>query len=201
MNASRLGRLPLAICSHFLGASTATHAQNLNYKSIPLDCGGWFSGLDISTSGRIDGYGDVFSVWRPDAGQAGNSWRYLQGNFTDNNFIVGLSTYASAPDTVVFATSKNVYKSIDCGSNWSLILAGIIGPGSLDRGSSAIKIHPTASNEIRLAHARTGMTRKLWRSTDGGTSWNKVGGSTFDTIRPLSVYVRPEFPDQIWVGA
>ena len=182
--------------------SSTAPAQTPTHKSIPLDCGGWFSGLDISSGGRLFGYGDVFGVWRSDAGQEGRSWRYLQGDFTINdNTIVGLSAAATNADIVVFATSKNVYRSTNGGFNWSLILTGITGPGSLDRGSSAVKIHPTASDEIWLARARTGFTGLLWRSNNGGTSWEKIGGPTFDSIRPLSVYIHPQFPAQIWVGA
>jgi len=50
-------------------------AQAQAFKSLPLDCGGWFSGFAQADNGRLYGYGDVFGAWRSDNG--GNNWSYL----------------------------------------------------------------------------------------------------------------------------
>jgi photosystem II stability/assembly factor-like uncharacterized protein len=59
---------------------------------------------------------------------------------------------------------------------------------------------PANDNDLWMAGNRKDMSGSLWRSLDAGKSWNKVGGTTFDKAVAITVYVRPEFPDQVWVG-
>ncbi len=184
-----------------LAALGTCPAQTLD-RSIPLDCGGWLSGFSIHSSGRLYAFGDCFGLWR--SNDAGQSWQYLQNDFTkEDSGIRGSAVSTGSADTVAFITSKNLYKSSDGGSSWNTLLTDLIAIPDigLDRGASPLFFQPGNDNELWLAAARTGLTGKLWLSTNGGTGWTKVGGTTFDTIRPTTVYVRPQFPDQIWVGA
>ena len=188
----------LALLTAFLPFTAQT-----TYRTIPTDCGGWFSGFAIHSSGRLYGFGDVFGMWRSD--DAGLSWQYLQGDFvTNETFINACDVATTNADRVVFmngggATNSRVYTSIDGGSTWGLRLADIV--SRRDRGATPIIFHSDNDNEIWLASARTGSTGSLWRSINGGADWSKMGVTTFDTIVATTIYVRPEFPDQIWVGA
>jgi len=172
-------------------------AQVVTHKSIPLDCGGWFSGIVAHSSGRIYGYGDVFGFWRSD--DAGQTWRDLQGDLTTNeSFVNGAAVDPKNADTVYFRSGSKLFKSVNGGATWATLLTGL--QTDLVRGASPILVHPGNSQEIWLAAGRTGLTGRLWRSTDGGTSWSKSGGTTFDSVVTTTVYVRPEFPLQVWVG-
>ena len=172
--------------------------QTAPLTSIPLDSGGWFSGLSIHSSGRLYGYGDVFGVYRSD--DAGNSWRYLQSDFTtDDNFVSGLGVATNNADLLAFRAPSRLWKSTDGGSSWSQML-GDLEDTNLVRGASPVLFHPDNDSEIWLAGNRKSLQGSLWRSVSGGASWQKVGGATFDNRTVTTVYVRSEFPDQVFVG-
>ena len=185
-----------------LGFTTALAQAQTTYRAIPMDCGGWFSGFAIHSSGRLYGFGDVFGMWRSD--NAGQSWQYLQGDFTTfDTFVNGAAVAAGNADTVAFLsgvspTNGKLFKSIDGGATWSNPLSGLA--LRRDRGATPLFFHPASDNEIWLASARAGLTGKLWRTIDGGVNWSKMGGTTFDTVTPTTIYAHPSYPDQIFVG-
>ena len=167
-------------------------------RPIPLDCGGWLSGFSIHSSGRIYAYGDVFGMWRSD--NAGRSWQYLLHDFTTyDHFVNGSAVSTVDANTVVFVGERALFKSTDGGKTWNRQLDRI--NQSRTRGATPVIFQPGSSTELWLAAARNRETGYLWRSVDGGATWTKMGGDTFDKVRATTIYVRPEFPDQIWVGA
>jgi len=191
--------LPAAIALAFAtGAASATETPRPTYRSIPLDCGGWFSGFSMHSSGRLYGFGDVFGMWRSDDG--GLSWKYLQGDFiTFDHFINGSAVSTANPDVVAFLSSSKVFKSSDGGTTWTQLLDQL--SPRRDRAATALIFHPGNDHELWLASVRHEQNGSLWRSTDGGATWSKAGGSTFDGVVATGINIRPEFPDQVWVGA
>lgn len=175
-----------------------TGASKVSVRSIPLDIGGWVSGFSIHSSGRLYAYGDVFGMWRSD--DAGQSWKYLMNDLTNNDYFVhGSAVATNDPDTVVFVTGGNLYKSTDGGKTWKIQLNRI--NQSRSRGSNSIIFQPGSTTEMWLAATRNRETGWFWHTTDGGETWNKVAGNTFDNVAVTTTYVHPKFPDQIWVGA
>jgi len=173
-------------------------APEVKVRSIPLDCGGWLSGFSIHSSGRLYAYGDVFGLWRSD--DAGQSWKYLLNDFTNNDYFVsGSAVSTKDADTVVFVTERNLYKSTDGGATWKTQLDRI--NQSRTRGATPIIFQPGSTTEMWLAATRNRETGWLWHTTDGGETWSKVAGNTFDNVAVTTTYVHPKFPDQIWVGA
>ena len=171
-------------------------AETALFSTIPLDSGGWFSGLSIHSSGRLYGYGDVFGVYRSD--NAGATWKYLQNDFTaEHNFVSGLAVASGKADTVVFRSPSALWKSTDGGSSWSAALNDLE-QIELNRGGSPVIFHPNSDSELWLAGNRKNQTGSLWRSTDSGLNWQKI--SAFDAQTVTTIYIRAEFPDQVLVG-
>jgi hypothetical protein len=219
MKKNYIGLKTLAFCAMSMAALPPavmpTASAQVIHKQIPLDAGGWFSGLAVHSSGRLYGYGDVYGTFRSD--NFGESWQYLQNKFTSNdNFVSGMDVATGNADIVAFRSPNSLYISSDGGTNWTPSLTdlgymttnGRAGVG-LVRGASPVMYRPNNDQEIWLASKRvsgsTTMTGTLWRSGNGGvptnpTSWTKAGGTTFDNVEALTVYARPEFPNQIWVG-
>jgi hypothetical protein len=172
------------------------------YKSIPLDGGGWFSGITTHSSGRLYGFGDVFGAFRSD--DSGNTWSYLHGNITTNdNFVSGMDVSTGNADLVAFRSPGKLSRSADGGKNWSSSLTDLDNL-ELVRGASPVMFHPANDNDLWMAGKRKDISGSLWRSSDGGATtakWSKVGDTFFDSRIATSIYVHPDYPNQVWVGA
>lgn len=67
---------------------------------------------------------------------------------------------------------------------------------SFDRGGlMCFDAHPDAPNRLFVGTFEDG----LWRSEDGGESWERVGEDTLEA-RVMSVTVDPHDPNRVWVG-
>ncbi|HZF98562.1 MAG TPA: hypothetical protein VEY92_10030 [Pseudoxanthomonas sp.] len=127
------------------------------------------------------------------------NWRYLQHNMTvADDFVSGMAVAHDNADKVVFRTDSRVWKSTNGGTDWTPLLEDM--RTGLVRGATPIIFHPTNSQELWLVGKRDQLAGSLWRSTNGGISWTPIGASTFSQARALTVYIRPEFPDQVFVG-
>jgi hypothetical protein len=170
------------------------------YKSIPLDTGGWLSGYAIHSSGRLYAFGDVFGTWRSD--DAGNSWTDMQRDFTiGDGTVTGIAVSKGSADIVAFRTPSRLWVSNDGGNSWKAVISDLTNsPGELIRQSKPIFFHPSDDKEMWLTGERTEKTGHLWRSLDGGSTWNKIGGTFFDKVYLDGVYIRHEFPNQIWAN-
>ncbi|HUM47750.1 MAG TPA: hypothetical protein PLD84_12545, partial [Chitinophagales bacterium] len=87
--------------------------------------------------------------------------------------IYGIDRSLSNPNVLIAGSeSGGVYKSIDAGNSWTLIT-----PDLLIFTSRAVRIHPTNENEMLFAGGG-----KLYKTTDGGASWNPVGDANFQGL-------------------
>jgi photosystem II stability/assembly factor-like uncharacterized protein len=184
-----------------IGPATASASEDVvavQHRSIPLDCGGWFSGFAMHSSGRLYGFGDVFGMWRSD--DSGMSWNYLQGDFTTSDqFVNGCAVSAGDADIVSFLGNDTLFLSTDGGTTWQAILEDV--DSRRDRGATPLIFHPRRDSEIWVTTTRNNQIGTLWRTLDKGATWLKMGGETFDYVTATGVYIHPRFPNQVWVGA
>lgn len=113
-----------------LAATLPLHAAP-RYTAIPLDGGGWFSGLTQAADGRLYGYGDVFGAWRSDNG--GAKWEYLNWSIPENSIVgFGMAVQQDNSDVVYYLTPNDLFKSTDGGRTWTYLLQdlGIEGHGA-----------------------------------------------------------------------
>ena len=104
----------------------------------------------------------------------GASW-----NLESRSQAVGaLALSASSPDVLYGLGGSSVYKTTDGGSNWSYV--GSIPVGSFTTvGITGFAVDPTVPNilwaGVNDVHVFGDGT--IWKSTDGGSSWQSVNGS------------------------
>ena len=174
--------------------------QAQTFNAVPLDGGGWTSGFAQANNGRIYAYGDVFGAWRSDNG--GTNWSYLNWDIPDGAIVgYGMAVQKDNADVVYYYSYAAIYKSTNGGTTWTNILSPLGDNNPRFRGTSPIMIRANNPNEIWFAGPRQGLTGWLWRSNDGGTTWAKAGGSTFDSNQARTLHNVSQYPNQIWVGA
>ncbi|MCU0353126.1 MAG: fibronectin type III domain-containing protein, partial [Cytophagales bacterium] len=174
-------------------------AQAQTFKAVPLDGGGWTSGFAQADNGRIYAYGDVFGAWRTDDG--GLNWTYLNWNIPDGDIVgMGMAVQKDNADVVYYSTNNALYKSTNGGTTWTKLLGDIGHNTPRFRGSSPILVRANNPNEIWFAGPRKDLTGWLWKSSDGGSTWTKAGGSNFDSNRARTLHNISAYANQIWVG-
>ncbi len=130
---------------------------------------------------------------------AGRAWNFLGPTNVGGRVVDGVVD-PTAEDTIFVATSTNgVWKSSDAGQTFTSVW-----PSHLTHSMGALAITPDGT-----LFAGTGETNPgggsityggdgIYRSTDGGDSWQHVGLTTSGTIG--RIVVDPEDADRIWVS-
>ncbi len=106
----------------------------------------------------------------------------------------------SAPNTYYVGTpAGGIWKSIDAGVNWTPLTDELP-----QIGVSGIAIHPTDSNTIYIAtgddDANNSFSVGVWKSEDGGITWNNTGELQGNPITSHEIYIQPNNPETILVA-
>jgi len=108
---------------------------------------------------------------------------------------------SSNPDIIYAGTNRGIYKSIDAGTTWSKtsfpntnVRVVMVAPAgqSLD-----INVDPAKSQTGPPDIAWVGLDTGIFKSTDGGNTWNFKG---FNNTRINAIATHPADPDNIFVG-
>lgn len=100
----------------------------------------------------------------------------------------------------VGAPAGGIWKSTDAGVNWTNLFDEF-----LQIGVSGIAIDPNNSNIVYIATGDDDATDSfgigVFKSTDGGATWNTTGLDTSNTPRDLSeIYIDPNNSNTLWVA-
>ena len=142
---------------------------------------------------------------------AGNSW--TQVGFGDVKQIGEIRIHPKDPDTIWVAAQGNtylpgddsgVYKSTDGGRSWRRVLEPV------NDSSGAVDLAIDMSNP-RVLYAAMWDNRRtawelrsggpgsgIWRSTDGGESWESVGEGLPEGMGKIGVAASPAKPGLVW---
>ena len=140
----------------------------------------------------------------------GNSWTNVTDGTGLSTGSMGAVRVAPSNPEVVYAgtgsdgirsnviTGRGIYRSTDAGETWEFLglgesgqIGGIeIHPDDADVAYAAALGHPFGTNE----------QRGLFRTTDGGDSWEKVLFVS-DSVGVIDVEMHPENPDVLYAGA
>lgn len=107
----------------------------------------------------------------------------------DYSLIHRLVVNPASPNIVYAATSKGMYKSINSGTNWAAINGGLTGTNI-----TALTISAKTPTTLYAGTWQHG----LWKSTDGGESWNQIDRGFIWYI--MSIVIDPQDPSQVYLG-
>ena len=99
----------------------------------------------------------------------------------------------SNPNVLFCGTeSGGIYKSIDKGAHWALVSHGLI-----IYSVSAVAINPLNENEILF-----GASGLIYKSTDGGTTWQPTGSTAFQSsnVNPWQIEYNPVNPQIVFAA-
>ena len=148
-------------------------------------------------------------VWKSSDG--GKTWRYL--GLPESGAIGKLVVHPTNPDIVYVAAlghpfgrnkERGVYRTRDGGATWELVLF-------LNDGTGAVTLSMSPDNPDEVYAGMSRIERKPWtmisggaeggvyRTTDGGTTWRKLGGGLpTGLVGKVGVTVSPADPRRVW---
>jgi photosystem II stability/assembly factor-like uncharacterized protein len=145
----------------------------------------------------IDGIDGIGFIKSADGGQ---SWTLPTSVLAPKFFA--LSVHPTNPDEILAATSNGIQKSMDGGATWTTKLSQFAGTELVRVPGSPLRILASVW-DIRSANAS--WKGFLFRSTDGGDTWAKIGGAGMapfdDNTGRLAVAIAPTNHSKIYALA
>jgi len=162
--------------------STNFNAQTSVWQPVKTGAGGWITGMDIHPSGDpIYCRSDVGSAYRFNAEE--NIWvnivnaNTLEEEEVNWQFYAGVLSIVAAPsnaDVAYMAYSNGVFRSDDRGDSWTKTNLPITEIPANDDSSKycgeRLAVDPRDENVVYFGSINDG----LWRSEDGGNSWQEI---------------------------
>jgi photosystem II stability/assembly factor-like uncharacterized protein len=158
-------------------------------------------------------------VWRSTSGGAAKTWQPISGdvtagagnvvcadNSTMDDFLTAIAVAPSASNVIYTASAGGVLSvSKDDGASWQFLTSPILP----HRWATGLAIDPFDSNIVYVSFA--GFSRitpqtpgHLFRSTDGGATWQRVDASVDALDTPfeavLALPLLPNLPNVLFVG-
>ena len=161
---------------------------------------------EFAVRGQSSSYGD--GMWK--STDAGRTWARIGLERTQqiakvivhpkNNDIVWVAAMGTRWQP---GADRGIYRTNDGGKSWKLLLHPSDSAQAVD-----LSIDPTNPRVLYAAfwhHQRTpwqvrsgGTTGGIWKSTDGGDSWTKLGGGIPNFVGKIGVAVSPANPDRVY---
>lgn len=133
-------------------------------------------------------------VWRTRDDAA--SWQAVSGSL-DGSTIRAIEVCIANPGRIYVGTAfGGFFRSEDGGDTWSGNLAGASLPG---RTITRIKASPDDEDRLLLTVANFGHSH-VYRSTDGGASWEDADGGALPDVPHSSLAIPRVRPDEVYVA-
>lgn len=141
---------------------------------------------------------------------AGKTWAHV--GLTESRTISRVVVHPKNSDLVYVAAQgsrwgksaeRGVYRSADGGKTWKSVLSvdSLTGPSDLAMDPTNPRILYAAMWDAQRTpwYARSGGPGSgIWKTTDGGDTWTRLGGGLPKTMGKIGVAVSASRPDRIW---
>lgn len=128
----------------------------------------------------------------------GRLWTERMNGMKEVHIVVTIALDETRPQILYAGTTGGAYRSTDGGATWQKVNNGLIPAEILDAslalGINTLVIDPKNSNTVYA-----GTTRGLFRTTDMGNTWTRIGESMADQYIS-SLVIDPSHPEILYIG-
>lgn len=148
--------------------------------------------MDPSNSNRV--FTGSSRVWRTK--DDGNNWTAVSAPL-DGSPITAIDIAVANPQRVTVGTENGgIYRSLNGGDSWGSDISGATLPGHT---ITRIVSHPKDANRLYVTVANFGHSH-VFRSNDGGVSWEDVDRGQLPDVPHHVVLIRPDELNRVYVG-
>ena len=127
----------------------------------------------------------------------GRNWTERMAGMTEINFIVALAIDPAHPNIMYAGTTGGVYRTKNATESWEKITVGMVAFDA-KMASMALGVNRIVIDEFNNDTIYAGTTRGLFKSTNQGDQWTKIGkdlgevyvsGIQLDPAEPQTIYL------------
>jgi photosystem II stability/assembly factor-like uncharacterized protein len=176
------------------GALNRSNNGGVSWSYISPSSGDWVTPFVIDPIVNTRLYYGSFSLYKTE--NRGNSWSVVSGvNFDDYTQAIAV---APSNNNIVYAASLSKIYRIDISTgNATVITSGL--PVN-EAGINYIAVSGSNPNKVWVALAGYSDGNKVYRSTNGGSSWSNVSGSLPNLPINTIVYQNNSNRDRVYIG-
>lgn len=129
---------------------------------------------------------------------AGREWEERMNGMKEVHIVVSAAINPQNPKILYAGTTGGVYRTDDGASSWKKINNGLIPEKEL-MGAMALGVNVLVLDPVTPDIVYAGTTKGLFRTANGGTSWERIGQSLPDPF-VSSMVIDPTQPAKLYIG-
>ena len=178
----------------FQDNSTDIYSGDLAWFRAPIGGDGSWTAIDAANDNIMYASSQFLSVRR--SANGGNSFSSISppGGSNLTAFIAPFKIYVGTSD-IIYAGRDRIYKSTNGGGNWTTTNSGNVLDGN---PALSMDISYQTSNKVYVGTAPYQTRSGLFRTTNGGTSWDNITGTLPDRF-PADIAVDPNDDNIVYV--
>ena len=185
-------RAGLVLGLAFLAATAAMAQTPGQWEATNPGGGGWFERIGVGAGGLLLGASDLSGAYRSTDG--GSTWDALgpdQGLMSPH--VVGFGFHPTNPQIFLLGTGEGIYRTVDGGESFDQRQASVyFGPLAFAPSNASVA-YAGGHSDFNTADGQ------IYKTADGGDSWNTVTGSLPGGLRILKILVEANAPDNVYV--
>lgn len=129
---------------------------------------------------------------------AGREWEERMNGMKEVHIVTSIAINPKDPTILFAGTTGGMYRTDDGAMSWKKINNGLI-PESELMASMALGVNAIEIERTNPGIVYAGTTKGLFRTTNGGDQWERIGESLSDPFIS-SMLLHPTEPSQLYVG-